>query len=1114
MEIKWTKEQEESIFDRNHNLLVSASAGSGKTTVMIERIFRLIHDEHIPITNFLIVTFTKASASDMKKKLTEKLEEFADDEFIASQIENMASSDISNLHSFCSRLITTYFYEVNIDPAYKIIDEGEGTFLKERALKLLFEEKENSGDEEFFTLFEIFQKKRSNKNLKDVIIRFNNFLNTNLDSEKFIGEMIEKSYCEDLTQNQCAKIINSYVPSAMKEDAERVEEFATKCREEGADKLSEHFFEIADKLKTVKFSNSYMANAKNVFEISLDKSPAAPKDKKYLGEEAKAIKKAIGDNLKSYKKNYVSDDEEFLKKGLSVSKDYLKYLYKLTNEFNEKYTKLKLDANGLDFNDLEKYALKILSNSEINQAVKEKYKYVFVDEYQDINSVQEKIISLVSGKNNRFMVGDVKQSIYRFRLCNPDIFLAKFEEYKNNTGDNRLVKLNCNFRSDKKILKYVDSVFCERMTENFGGLDYAKDSQFVPGENNADGEKSVNLIFCDTESEALEEKVASGVYSVKNHVNTETDEQKKAVLEATIVKDKILELISPENPKHMKFSDIAILISTRNAMTTKFAETLSEFGIPVSADNKKDLMQSVAVKELVNFAKFLCNPNDDFVAFKTLKSRLFNFSDNELAETRKIDLKCRFYECINRYEELENEELKNKLAESLSLAEKFRKFAKILKVKDLFKKIVDEFSLENINLLEEDGEILNDDISLFINSLPSVSLFEYVRNFADGTLEVEGESGGDSVKIMTIHKSKGIEFKAVFLINLSNNFNFQSTYGSILMNTNLGVGLDYFDLDSRSEKPTVAISAIRIVEKRKLVEEQQRVLYVGLTRAKEKLFIICSKPKKNLSENFGARHKAFIEWFERDILNEENGKHNALINYESYLASELAGESKSDKKELLLTKREAKEPEWYHYDYESEANIPAKSSISKLIKLQEEREEELDENDDRVIFEKNSSSAKRGTIYHKVFEKIDLKNLDSAPAQLNEILEENFDEDERKIVDKNLVLEVLCLEIFKEIKSGDKIIKEREFFASVPASIATSQNSNESIIIQGVIDLAIIRDEGIILVDYKTGKMNEEKLNKYKFQMDVYSYAIEKAMGKKVLKRVLVLIDEKNMQEI
>ena len=269
-----------------------------------------------------------------------------------------------------------------------------------------------------------------------------------------------------------------------------------------------------------------------------------------------------------------------------------------------------------------------------------------------------------------------------------------------------------------------------------------------------------------------------------------------------------------------------------------------------------------------------------------------------------------------------------------------------------------------------------------------------------------------------------------------------------------------------------------------------------------------------MSENFGARHKAFIEWFERDILNEENGKHNALINYESYFASELAGESKCDKKELLLTKREAKEPEWYRYDYESEANIPAKSSISKLIKLQEEREEELDENDDRVIFEKNSSSAKRGTIYHKVFEKMDLKNLDSAPAQLNQILEENFDEDERKIVDKNLVLEVLGLEIFKEIENSDKIIKEREFFASVPASIATSQNSNENIIIQGVIDLAIIRDEGIILVDYKTGKMNEEKLNKYKFQMDVYSYAIEKAMGKKVLKRVLVLIDEKNMQEI
>lgn len=1112
MVVNWTNEQKQAIEDRGHNLLVSASAGSGKTTVMIERIFRLIREDHIPITNFLILTFTKASASDMKKKLSEKLEEFSDDDFIASQIENMATADISNLHSFCSRIISTYFYEVNIDPAYKIIDEGEAAFLREKALKLLFEEKEKTGDEEFFTLFEIFQKKRSNKNLKDIIVRFNNFLNTNLDSDKFLIDTTESAYSLDLKNNSCAKIINTYVSLQAREDAEEAENFAKECEDLGADKLAEHFYQIADKFKSIKISNSYIANAKNTNEIAFDRTPTVPKELKFLSEKIKKLKKQLKENVENYKKNFVSDDEEFLKEGLIQARKYLESLKTLTAEFDQKYSKLKLEANGLDFNDLEKYALQILQNSAINSAVKEKYKYVFVDEYQDINSVQEKIISLVSGKNNRFMVGDVKQSIYRFRLCNPDIFLEKFEEYKNSNEDSKLIKLNCNFRSDKKILKFVDSIFSKRMTENFGGLDYEKDSQFVPGENNADGEKSVNLLFIDTETEKQDEELARGVYSVKNHVLVETIEQKKAIAEATVVKEKILELVSPENPNHMKFSDIAVLVSTRNASTKKFAETLISYGIPVSKDDKNDLMSKPHILELVNYVKFLVQPNDDYVTFKALKSSMFNFSNKELAKIRLCCPKSRFFECLQNTSKIEDEDLRNKVLEFLEKTENYRKLSKVICVKPLLKKIIEDYDLENINLLKEDGEDINDDISLFLGSLPAVKASEYSRNYSDTELEIEGESGGDAVKMMTIHKSKGIEFKAVFVINLSNNFNFQSTYGSILMNKDLGIGLDYFDLKTRTESPTIAISAIRIIEKRKLVEEQQRVLYVGLTRAKEKLFVVCSKNASEISSTFGSRHRAFIEWFERDISNELEGKHNDLINFEASKIDDLLLQEKFDKKQLLLTKSDAKEPNWYEYGYSSSLGIPAKSSISKIIRLQEERDEDEEE---KVIYKSGSSSAKRGTIYHKIFEKLDFFDEENASNQLDKIISSEFSEEDRQMIDKNIVLDVLKLPLFSELESADKIIKEREFFAEIPSGkILGYEGTSESVIIQGVFDLLAVKGDNMILVDYKTGKIDDEKLKKYKFQMDIYKFAAENAFQKNVSKRILVLIDEKKLLEI
>ena len=1108
-EVKWTDEQEIAIFDQGNNMLVSASAGSGKTTVMIQRIVETMLKEEIPVTNFLVVTFTKASATDMKNKLIKKLSEHSDNSFALSQIEEVGISDISNLHSFCSRLISTYFYEAEVDPSYHIIDEVEGAYLKGHALSILFERKQEEGNGDFFKLFDIFQVKRSDDALRKNIINFNDFLNSNLPGT-FL-EALEKSHEQDLTQNVCVDLINRYVSNSIQKDAEKAEKFANRCLEFGQEKMYQRFIDVLASLRSVKKSNPYLVNAKNVEEISFPRTPAPSKDFAFLSAEAKLVNEELSKNLTNYKKNFVSSNQEVLIEGIKETKNTLLALYGLVQDFNEIYSKLKKDVNGLDFNDLEKYALKILENDEILAAVKAKYAYVFVDEYQDINAVQEKIISLISGVKNRFMVGDVKQSIYRFRHCDPEIFLQKYADYDSGKPNCKLVKLNCNFRSDKKILKFVDEVFSGVMTEEFGGLNYASESCFVPGKKNVDNPNSVNLCFIDTHTEKVAKNKANGVYSVKEHEQLETEESETAIAEARFVADKISDLVNPAGEFKWDYSDIAILVGKRNEAVSKFVQTLKAIGIPVSSDEKNNLLEKDYIQELVCFVKFLCNQKNDYLLFKVLKSRLFGFSNEELVELRLIDKKVRFFSLLDYAESLENEDLKNKIFDFNQKIEKYKKLAKLLSLKELLKKIIDDFSIFKINLTEQNGAIVNSEIDKFVEALPDVDAFEFVLNYEDFSLNLENESGGDTVKLMTIHKSKGMEFKAVFLINMASKFNLMSTNDNIMFSKMFGAGMNYFDVVARTQMSSVPISAIKLLEKRKLVEEQQRILYVALTRAKEKLFVVCSKDKDSLLNEFPERPSCYCDWFDSFILKELDGKHNEIINFEEFSKFDLLAVPSIEKKDLMFYDEKIISPDWFEYGFKKESKIPLKSSISKMLKTEspeEENEEKRFEQSESISF------ADRGTVYHKVFERFDFKNMQDIQKQLRKIIEE-LDEKEKSLVDEMLVSKTLQLPLFSAIANADKILKEREFYAKMPAGmIDKTLQSDDEFVLQGVVDLIAIFGNEMWILDYKTGKCDDERLKKYAFQIETYAKVCEKAFGRRVTKKLICFVDLQKITEI
>ena len=1115
----WTKEQQEAISSRGQSLLVSASAGSGKTTVMIQRIIELMTGkdaERTPITNFLVVTFTKASAADMKQKLVSSLLELEADDFILDQIENISIADISDLHSFYSKLISTYFYEVEIDPSYRIVDADESANLKDRAITKLFEEKEKQSSEEYFKLYDIFQKKRQNTALKETIYKLNDFLNSINNGEEWFKNKLEESYNEDLSTNVCAKLINAYVSNSILKDAELCDEFAEKCSKFGCESYYEYFTEISSILRSVNKKNSYLVNAKNINEIEYPRAKRLAKEFEFLKDEAERIKKQVKTNVSNYKNNYVSSDEEVLVLGIKTVKKNLEELFNLTVEFNEIYSKLKKDINGLDFNDLEKYALKILENDAICKAVQEKYKYVFVDEYQDINEVQEKIISMVSNKSNRFMVGDVKQSIYRFRHCDPEIFTEKYKEFSTKQDYAKVVKLNANFRSDKKILKFVDEVFSGIMTENFGGVDYAKDSQFIAGESNADNELSVNLCYIDTTKERQEKQEAKGVYSVKNHTAELEDEELKAVAEANYVAAKIAELVNPlaENP--LKYGDIAILVQSRNEDTLRFLDTLRGYGIPISSDEKYDLMTRNYVQEIMNFILYVCASEDDILLFKVLKSKLFNFLDDELVEIRKLDMKARFFETIKLFENLENDKLKQKIKFFNLQVSKFRNLASKRTLGELAKLVVCDFELENINLFNVDGKKINDEIDKFISRLPEKTAYEFLANYQNFSVVFENECAGDSVNVMTIHKSKGIEFKAVFVVGTSKMFNLRTTTEMVVFNKNFGAGLDYFDTLSRTKMSAIPISAIKIFETRKLVEEQQRLLYVALTRAKEKLFVVCSKQKKSLNEKFPNHPISFINWFENMIVQELDGKHNEIINFETYGISNLLETSSKTDKQILFTTEKVEEFVPFKYQYEASVKVPLKNSISKIIQKNKNNSSLKDDEsyESYKFAEDVVSAAERGTAYHKLLQFVDLKNIENVDEALSKA-KEHLISSELEIIDENIVKDVLKLEFFKQINKDDIVLKEREFYAKMPAKMYESaSNETDEFIMQGVIDLLIVKKNELILLDYKTGKLTDDKIKTYAYQLGAYADVCERVFNKKVTHQYLCFIDEQKIIEI
>lgn len=1115
---RFTDEQKQVILERGKNLIVSAAAGSGKTTTMIARILSLI-EQGESIDNLLVVTFTNASSADMKVKLAEGLAKLAPTPHLLEQQDLIMNADVSTLHGFCSKLLKTYFYQAGIDPAFVILSEDVTNVLKQTALDQLMDEMYDGDNEEFFCLYEMLQKNRKDSSVKEAILQVYDFFNVILDKEKWFKDCLQYAYNPNFAKNRAAGIINGYVCGRIEQILQEIAQKIEKINELKIAPLVEYLQSMQSAFMQVNPKKGFEYNSTVIANLpSFGKLPKVDAAMDEYAAEVDEFKKRISAEVKNFKNNFINADPSVTKQQLEVAGKLAQALYNASIRFTQIYSGLKKDKCGLDYNDLEHYTLQVLQNEDILGSLKAKYKHIFVDEYQDINAIQEEIINKIASPTNRFMVGDIKQSIYRFRLCDPDIFLAAYNGYKADGKNSLAIDLSKNFRSNPNVLDFVNKVFNGRMTKQFGGVDYAQDAQLEAG-NKWEEEDPVNICYIDDSQLKEKTKVEPVAYSVKNHIQQDELDHLKGRAEAEYIASEVTSLIANGtiyDPKlkiyrGIKYSDIAILVPSRSEVPS-ISEVFAKHHLPLTTDVSVNVLEDEYVCALDNFMQLIVNKHQDICLFSVLYSPLFNFTLSELVAIRKACADTKFY-----YQALVDDSLKSKLDGQLytkldSFLQKLNQFkfvATYKTSKQLAQQIVQDFYIKDLMQTESDGAGRLALLDRYLQSLPEVSVWQYFSSSRAAVLAAP-QSKQDAVGVVTIHKSKGLEYPVVFVSGCGREFNRQSLYGDVIINKELGIGVNYYNLSERKKNNCLAKEAIKLTETRKMIEEQQRLLYVALTRAVNKLYVVACRNTEKLNAQFPERPGCFADWIDSFVsayLAEGKAEGYNVQVYDASTLLEQREITSSDpimfakpmpKYCKLLTDALGKE-----YEYNKASKTPQKTSVTQIASGYHESEE-VYQRYNITTASTDSSSADKGNAYHKLMQYIDFNSTSqqAVEEQINKfVLAGKLTSGQAELIDSGAIAKLLSSQQFKDIICSGTVLREREFFMNT--------GDADVQIVQGVVDLAVIGQTEAIVIDYKTGNFaSKAALAKYSVQLKLYAKAIEKCFNVKVNKIAICAIEQ------
>ncbi|WHZ04493.1 helicase-exonuclease AddAB subunit AddA [Neobacillus sp. YX16] len=1149
----WTEDQWKAIMEKNKDILVAAAAGSGKTAVLVERIIQKVvsEDDPIDVDELLVVTFTNASAAEMRHRIGEALEKAINKDpksrHLRKQLSLLNKASISTLHSFCMEVIRKYYYLIDVDPGFRIADETEAQLIRDEVMDELFEEEYGLKDNEpFFRLVDSFTSDRSDSALMDIVRDIYDFAASNPVPSHYLQSMIDMydttkvANLEELPFIQALLFDIELQLEGTKEMIQRGLE-VTKLPG-GPVPRAENFLDDLNVIDTLIQANrdswSALYNAMQTWTFTRAKQVKGDQFDKELTEKAQKLRDKAKKKIQDIKEElFVRKPEGFLQ-DMDQMRPLIETLVHLVTAFSERFEKAKREKGLVDYADLEHYCLAILTGeissdgvflpSEAALSYKNQFNEVFVDEYQDVNMVQETILRLVAKEDeingNLFMVGDVKQSIYRFRLAEPNLFLGKYNRFRQDgKGTGLRIDLARNFRSRKEVLEGTNYLFKQIMGVRVGEIEYDEAAELRPGAPYPEDEPfPIELLLINQNNDG-KELPPEAAESETESVPSEFDEVdlEKSQLEARVMASKIKQLIANEtkvyNPKTasyrpVMYRDMVILLRSMT-WAPQIIEEFKQQGIPIYANLSTGYFEATEVAIMMSLLRVIDNPFQDIPLASVLRSPIVGLNEEELAQIR-LHSKGTFWESLKRFCRSTPTE------KTEQVYEKVRRFYDYL---DEWRSMARQGSLsELIWQLYRDTQFYD-----FVGGLPGGKqrqanlralydrarqyeqtsfrgLFRFLR-FVERMIERGDDLGAaralgeqeDVVRIMTIHSSKGLEFPVVFIAGLSRNFNMSDIRKPYMLDKEYGIAAKYVNIEKRISYPSLPQIAFKRRKKMEMLAEEMRVLYVALTRAKEKLYLIGTLKDADkkieqwndvtantdwlLKDYERAAAGCYMDWVGPAIIRHQDSQEfrksestlvpteitchpsawkMTVMSAEEVKSQEIIKKMEADsllerveKKEMIpITSpfaEEIKSRLTWEYSFANASTHRSKQSVSEM-KRQREMSDEQSGTEllskfkksitkrPKFMQEKSLSPAERGTALHMVMQHVDLTRpvtLENVESQVERMVnDELLTVEQAEVINTQLIAEFFESDLGKRIMNAKVVNREIPFTLSLPAS--------------------------------------------------------------------------------
>ena len=1158
----WTPQQRNAIYATDGSILVSAAAGSGKTAVLVERVIKMITREDNPIDadRLLIVTFTRAAATEMRQRLTLALNSLLEKDpynpQLIKQKQLLYNSHISTIDSFCSEIVREYFHTLDISRDFRMADEGELKILCNSALDKAFEIFYNADDIDFRNLLDAFSDKNGDAKLRETVLNIYEFLSTQPFPEKWLDDMVESYAEEHIEKSIWGKIIVDYANPAiihaitltenslyiLNEDEKLKKSFTARLEED---------LQFLTMLQKKLYSESW-DSVVNFLDTFVTGRLSPPRG--YAENPVKIQVSKNRDEVKStikLLKTYFFKNEEEAREELKELQIIVATLFELVREYMRIFNELKQKKNILSFSDVELLTVKLLATPNGDKYKKTPQAYeisnrfdaVMVDEFQDVNDVQNLIFNCVSTEeNNLFVVGDVKQSIYGFRQAKPQIFIDRKNSYSRYNEENpnypATIILDKNFRSRKEVCDTINFIFSRLMTKDSAQMDYTKDEQLNVGAEYPDSTD------CDFEI-SLIEKTAFEDFSTQE-------------IEAKYISKTILKMIGDgyqvKDGKFMRkatFGDFAIILRSTKNSANLYVNTLIENGVPAYCEEKENFFDALEVKIILNILRIIDNPSLDIPLLSVLSSPIYGFTPDEFAQIRAENRYSNLYSALNKFKD------NKKVSDFLDELKILRAYANTCTVDDLIGKVYEITSLGAITSAVKGGDTPLQNLNLIrvyarnfeANGYKTLSDFiSYVDKLIENSTSLNSAQSGDgdtvnAVRVLSIHKSKGLEFPVCFIADTARSFNKNELKSDVILDSYAGIGIKRKSGICRYK--TFPRLAVEIEVLQNEIAEELRVLYVALSRAKEKLITVASVDniEKYLTDIYSklafgkiiepyavVRCKSISDWimlaalvhpdFNKVRLSIDNSAPLIHIkdNYPNWIFNSITSES-----EIMNTDSSVINPfEIIHqsdvdaeFDYGEllKRNLEFKYINSDIMDLPQKVSASQiahDANNEffsKVLLKPNflnsetTTSVERGTAHHIFLQHCDFESArGSIDDEISRQLSMNLiNETQAQLIDREKITALINSELFDRILKSPFVLREEQFTAKIKPSMIYEEYQNiktdATVIMQGAVDIVFEEDGKLVIVDYKTDRIKDIARLKelYKKQLELYREAISQS---------------------